>query len=155
MDDADSRLMLNWVIFNCAEALRIAAILLQPVMPSKTARLLDEMNVRPDRRTVEFAYKGKDDDYGTLTDNADVARTNKFDTLFPPTANGEMTDQEVLREFKASLLNKSPNRMNQMSELLAMEARMGEEALNKMIAEAKEEAVKEKQKKKAEREQTK
>ena len=110
-------------------------------MPSKTNRLLNEMHVSPDNRTVAHAYKGKDVDYGTETGSADsVARMNKFDTLFPPTANGEMSDQEVLQEFKASLLNKSGNRLNQMSELLAMEARMGEEEVKRLITEAKKEA---------------
>lgn len=138
LEDDRSRLLLNWVIFNCAEALRIAGILLQPIMPSKTNRLLNEMHISPDNRTVAHAYKGKDADYGTETGS--VARMNKFDTLFPPTANGEMSDQEVLQEFKASLLNKSGNRLNQMSELLAMEARMGEEEVKRLIAEAKKEA---------------
>ncbi|KAL7893779.1 tRNA synthetases class I (M) domain-containing protein [Trichoderma sp. TUCIM 5745] len=134
--DADSRVLLNWVIFNSAEALRIAGILLQPIMPTKASELLDALGVRPDRRTVEFAAKGKDADYGTESKPAEpVPRMSKWDTLFPPTASADLSDDELLEHLRVALLDKTRNKMNQMAELLAMEARMGEEAVAKLLAE--------------------
>lgn len=103
-------------------------------MPSKSARLLDEMGVQPDRRTVAFATIGADDAYGT---GAATGITKKWDTIFPPTASAEYSDQEVLGTLKSALSQKTRNKMNQMVELLAMEARLGEEALAELIEEAK------------------
>ncbi|KAM0252796.1 hypothetical protein ACHAQJ_007584 [Trichoderma viride] len=133
--DAESRVLLNWVIFNCAEALRIAGILLQPIMPTKASELLDALGVRPDRRTIEFAAKGKDTDYGTESKPAEPApRMSKWDTIFPPTASADISDDELLEHLRVALQDKTRNKMNQMSELLAMEARMGEEAVAKLLA---------------------
>ncbi|KAL9471165.1 hypothetical protein ACSS6W_009106 [Trichoderma asperelloides] len=134
--DPESRVLLNWVIFNSAEALRIAGILLQPIMPTKAAELLDALGVRPDRRTLEFAAKDKDADYGTESKPAEpVPRMSKWDTLFPPTASADLSDDELLEHLRVALLDKTRNKMNQMAELLAMEARMGEEAVAKLLAE--------------------
>ncbi|KAL6807394.1 tRNA synthetases class I (M) domain-containing protein [Trichoderma sp. SZMC 28013] len=134
--DAESRVLLNWVIYNSAEALRIAGILLQPIMPTKASELLDALGVRPDRRTVEFAVKGKDANYGTESTPAEPApRMSKWDTIFPPTASADLSDDELLEHLRVALLDKTRNKMNQMSELLAMEARMGEEAVAKLLAE--------------------
>lgn len=145
--DERSQLLLEWVIFNSAEALRIAGILLQPIMPSKAARLLDEMGVKPERRTVAFASVGADVDYGT---GPAAGITKKWDTIFPPTPSAEFSDQEVLGTLKAALSQKTRNKMNQMAELLAMEARMGEDTLAGLIEEAKaeQEALKAKPKRK-------
>ncbi len=134
--DAQSQLLLKWVIFNSAEALRIAGILLQPIMPSKSARLLDEMGVLRERRTVAFATIGADVDYGT---GPAQGITKKWDTIFPPTPSAEFSDQEVLGTLKAALSQKTRNKMNQMVELLAMEARMGEDSIAALIEEAKSE----------------
>lgn len=136
--DDQSRLLLDWVIFNCGEALRISGILLQPIMPSKCARLLDELGVKPERRTAAFAEKGKDNDYGTETamDGETVARIHKWDTIFPPTASAEMSDQEVLQLLRTELSSKTRNKMNQMVELLALESRLGDEGVAKLIADA-------------------
>ncbi|KAK2608748.1 methionyl-tRNA synthetase [Conoideocrella luteorostrata] len=134
--DSESRTLLNLVIYNSAEALRIAGILLQPIMPTKAALLLDELGVREDRRTVEFAVKGKDADYGTEAKTGDpAARTKKWDTIFPPTPNANDSDAEVMEQLSSALHDKTKNKMNQVAELLAMEARMGEEAVAKMLAE--------------------
>ncbi|KAK6453195.1 methionyl-tRNA synthetase [Trichoderma asperellum] len=134
--DPESRVLLNWVIFNSAEALRIAGILLQPIMPTKASELLDALGVRPDRRTLEFAAKDKDADYGTESKPAEpVPRMSKWDTLFPPTASADLSDDELLEHLRVALLDKTRNKMNQMAELLAMEARMGEEAVAKLLAE--------------------
>ncbi|KAL7811756.1 tRNA synthetases class I (M) domain-containing protein [Trichoderma aethiopicum] len=135
LQGAESRTLLNWVIFNCAEALRIAGILLQPIMPTKASELLDALGVRSDRRTVDFAAKGKDADYGTESKPVEPApRMSKWDTLFPPTPSAELSDDELTEHLRVALLDKTRNKMNQMAELLAMEARMGEEAVAKLLA---------------------
>jgi methionyl-tRNA synthetase len=54
----------NLTVYLCAEALRIVGILLQPVMPSKTAELLDYLGVKEDRRGFEHAQFGQDAEYG-------------------------------------------------------------------------------------------
>jgi methionyl-tRNA synthetase len=104
-------------------------------MPTKASELLDALGVRPDRRTVEFAAKGKDADYGTESKPVEPApRMSKWDTLFPPTPSAELSDDELTEHLRVALLDKTRNKMNQMAELLAMEARMGEEAVAKFLA---------------------
>lgn len=98
--------------------------------------LLDELGVGTDRRTLEYAVKGKDSEYGTEASTGDpAARTKKWDTIFPPTPNANDTDMEVMEQLKSALQSKTKNKMNQMAELLAMESRMGEEDVAKMLAE--------------------
>lgn len=134
--DAESRVLLSLAIFNCAEALRIAGILLQPIMPSKASMLLDGLGVRQDRRTVAFAGHGKDTDYGTEANTGDQStRISKWDTIFPPTPDASDSDIEVMAQLRVALYDKTKNKMNAVAELLAMEARMGEEAAAKMLAE--------------------
>ena len=144
--DAESRILLNLAIYNCAEALRIAGILLQPIMPTKASVLLNELGVGQDRRTIEFAAKGKDADYGSAAATGDPgSRTKKWDTIFPPTPNANDSDAEVMEQLSSALHGKTKNKMNQVAELLAMEARMGEEAVAKMLTELHAAKVKEKQ----------
>lgn len=132
--DPQSRLLLNWTIHRSAEALRIAAILLQPIMPGKMRRLLDEMGVSADRRTVAFARPDVDDAYGTANETmSNHDRANKHLTLFPPMASADVSDAEVLHQLKDHLRKKSSSKMNQMVELLAMEARMGEDKLAQLL----------------------
>lgn len=105
-------------------------------MPTKASELLDELGVKPERRTVQYAQKGKDADYGTEAQpNSDKGRTKKWDTIFPPTPNANDSDSEVMEQLRTMLQSKTKNKMNQMAELLAMEARMGEEAVGKLLAE--------------------
>lgn len=134
-NQAPSPLLLNWAIHRSAEALRIAAILLQPVMPGKMARLLDEMGVRAERRTVAHARPDADDAYGTANDApSNHDRANKHLTLFPPMASGDVSDAEVLRQLKTHLgKGAAKSKMNQMVELLAMEARMGEAQVARLL----------------------
>ncbi|KAG5983246.1 hypothetical protein E4U55_000470 [Claviceps digitariae] len=132
----ESRLLLNLVIYNCAEALRIAGILLQPIMPTKAALLLDELGVAQDRRSVDFAVVGKDANYGTEAMTGDSRpRIKKWDTIFPPTPSASDSDAEVMKQLRSALHDKTRNKMNQTAEMLAMEARMGEEAVAKLLAE--------------------
>ncbi|KJZ74989.1 hypothetical protein HIM_05475 [Hirsutella minnesotensis 3608] len=131
----EARLALLWVIFSCAEALRISGILLQPIMPTKAKLLLDELGVRADRRTVDFAHPGKDADYGTEAQPGPAdARIKKWETIFPPTPNGDLTDEELRKQLRALLQSTTKNKMNQMAELLAIEARLGEEAVAQLLA---------------------
>lgn len=93
--DANARTRLNWVIYRSAEALRIAGILLQPVMPEKTAQLLDGLGVKLERRTVEYARPDADLDYGT--EAAIVSqKPDAFGSMFPPVAGIELPDFEVV-----------------------------------------------------------
>ncbi|KAG4275901.1 methionyl-tRNA synthetase [Fusarium proliferatum] len=93
--DANARTRLNWVIYRSAEALRIAGILLQPVMPEKAAQLLDGLGVKLERRTVEYARPDADLDYGT--EAAIVSqKPDAFGSMFPPVAGIELPDFEVV-----------------------------------------------------------
>ncbi|KLO96636.1 putative METHIONYL-TRNA SYNTHETASE, mitochondrial [Fusarium fujikuroi] len=93
--DANARTRLNWVIYRSAEALRIAGILLQPVMPEKATQLLDGLGVKPERRTVEYARPDADLDYGT--EAAIVSqKPDAFGSMFPPVGGIELPDFEVV-----------------------------------------------------------
>jgi methionyl-tRNA synthetase len=54
-------------VFNSAESLRIAAILLQPFMPGKSQELLELLRVdtsNPNKRAFSAAVYGTDTEYG-------------------------------------------------------------------------------------------
>ncbi|KAF7552022.1 hypothetical protein G7046_g7554 [Stylonectria norvegica] len=92
----DTRTLINYIVYCSAEALRISGILLQPIMPTKAALLLDNLGVRPERRTLGFAAKGKDLDYGTLeTTETLKSKSGKWNSLFPPPPEVEAVDAEV------------------------------------------------------------
>jgi len=67
-------------IFLTAESIRIVSILLQPYMPNKSAQLLDQLGVAPERRSLEWAQPGKDLDYG----NPQAMEKDEPSGLFPP-----------------------------------------------------------------------
>ena len=69
------------VVYLCAEALRVCAILLQPYMPDKAAELLDMLGVAADRRGFDAARVGLDADYGKS--KVDLGRGHAG-VLFPP-----------------------------------------------------------------------
>ncbi|KAF5012975.1 hypothetical protein FDECE_982 [Fusarium decemcellulare] len=94
----EARLRLNWVIYRSAEALRIASILLQPIMPNKAAALLNGLGVKPERRTAEFAVRGADLEYGMPPPSkpAGQAKPTAWDSLFPPVAGIELEDFDVV-----------------------------------------------------------
>ncbi len=79
--NAETQKKLDQIIFVAAEAIRIAAILLQPFMPAKMERLLDMLGVRPEARSFEFAELGKDFAYGES--KVDLGRGH-VGVLFPP-----------------------------------------------------------------------
>lgn len=52
------------VIYLCMEASRILSILCQPIIPTLATRLLNRIDVSPERRTLAYAKVGADDSYG-------------------------------------------------------------------------------------------
>lgn len=78
------RLKLDQIIFACAEALRLSALLLQPVMPDKMHELLELLGVDASRRTFKHAKLGGDDTYGVP--KIDVGKGHQG-ALFPPLIN--------------------------------------------------------------------
>ncbi|KAF4990384.1 hypothetical protein FGRMN_8519 [Fusarium graminum] len=127
--EPDARVRLNWVIYRCAEALRIAGIFLQPVMPSRAAELLDGLGVKPERRTVDFACKGADLDYGLKPVPRENLQPNAFDSLFPPVAGTELPDIQTVaakdnsKETSSKGKAKKPkNRLGRVVQSLAEEA---------------------------------
>ncbi|KAF2099122.1 methionyl-tRNA synthetase [Rhizodiscina lignyota] len=73
---------LDEIIFLCADFLRMAGILLQPVMPGKAAQLLDMLGVSKDARAVEHARVGSDADFG-VSKGGEVPQGRRG-MLFPP-----------------------------------------------------------------------
>ena len=129
----DARARLNWVIYRSAEALRIAGIMLQPVMPTKAGELLDGLGVKPERRTVEFAAKGADLEYGVaplqpqkLGDSGKKIdpKPNAWASLFPPVSGIELPDYEaVTGQAAPTKAGKTKNRLSRVAASLAEEAR--------------------------------
>ncbi|KAI5461637.1 tRNA synthetase class I [Mariannaea sp. PMI_226] len=95
----ESQMLLNWVIYKSADALRIAGILLQPIMPSKSAELLDRLGVKPERRTFEFAQKGADLEFGTPPEAKPTERRQHWESLFPPVPGMGEASQDTVLEF--------------------------------------------------------
>lgn len=62
-EDAAAQDLLRQTICTTAEAVRIACILLQPIMPEKMTEALDQMRVAPDKRTFQHARYGGDTTY--------------------------------------------------------------------------------------------
>jgi len=76
------RTVQNQIVFVAAEALRIAAILLQPFMPTKMAQLLDDMGVDESKRDFAHATMRKDLEYGK--DPRTFPERGSEASLFPP-----------------------------------------------------------------------
>ncbi|KAI5205251.1 hypothetical protein AUEXF2481DRAFT_8995 [Aureobasidium subglaciale EXF-2481] len=60
----DAERQMDYIIYLCTETLRLAGIMLQPVMPSKAKQLLDMLGVAEDKRGFADAQLGADKDYG-------------------------------------------------------------------------------------------
>ena len=69
------------VIYICAESIRIACILLQPVMPSSMTYALDCLGVDPEKRTFEYAEPNADREYGSPLPGIDLSVD---EVVFPP-----------------------------------------------------------------------
>ncbi|KAL5121990.1 methionyl-tRNA synthetase [Pleosporales sp. CAS-2024a] len=74
------------IIFEAAESLRMAGILLQPWMPNKANLLLDQLGVHPDRRTLAWCKPGADLEYGEPSVDLGVGFKG---VLFPPLPSEE------------------------------------------------------------------
>lgn len=72
---------IHQTVYHSAEAIRIAGILLQPFMPTKSAQLLDMLGVDPGRRTYADAQFGCDKTYGEA--KLPLGKC-AWDALFPP-----------------------------------------------------------------------
>ena len=77
------QLDINSTVFHCAEALRLAGILLQPYIPGKAAELLNMLGVDESRRTFAYAKLGEDRSYGVA--KVPLGKC-AWDALFPPLA---------------------------------------------------------------------
>ena len=107
-DDEKYAVALHWVIFNCLEALRITGILLQPIIPTKAKLLLDELRVSEDRRTLAFAKRGADDDYGMDMNDPDATKKiSAWETIFPPPSEPNDPMDSLPRETTRGRRNKS------------------------------------------------
>lgn len=73
---------LDYVVYLCAESIRVASILLQPFMPEKMKRGLDMLGVDESKRTFDHARFGTDFTYGTPF--FDIGKAGPTGTLFPP-----------------------------------------------------------------------
>lgn len=71
------------IVFLGADSLRTVGILLQPFIPVKAARLLDMLGVSRDRRTLDWAEMGADDDFGRATDGDAIKGRSLKNILFP------------------------------------------------------------------------
>ena len=75
-------------VFLSGEGLRLAGILLQPIMPTKAAMLLDQLGVDESRRSFEFAQPCSDLDYGIPKRAIGQAKSYK-DVLFEPLSSDQ------------------------------------------------------------------
>ncbi|KAG6273879.1 hypothetical protein E4U49_007074 [Claviceps purpurea] len=129
------RMLLNLVIYNAAEALRIAAILLQPIMPTKAGLMLDELGVAEDRRTVQYAVKGKDSLYGIdLSIDDGSGRMNKWKSIFPPMPDAEGFNKKFMKQLNIAFSDITANPRNQLADYMVMEVRFGKHQAAEMLA---------------------
>lgn len=128
-------MLLNLVIYNAAEALRIAAILLQPIMPTKAGLMLDELGVAEDRRTVQYAVKGKDSLYGIdLSIDDGSGRMNKWKSIFPPMPDAEGFNKKFMKQLNIAFSDITANPRNQLADYMVMEVRFGKHQAAEMLA---------------------
>lgn len=100
--------MTESIIFDCAEAVRIAGIMLQPYMPTKAGEILDMLGVSKNRRTFADAVYGVDHTYGTSTWT--TSERGEYGTIFPPLV-GEMEGRvERQRTKKGKVQRKEEKR---------------------------------------------
>lgn len=70
-------------------------------MPSKATIILDELAVRPERRTLQWAAHGADTQYGRSRDDPlSQTRVVPWDSVFPPVASLNLTDREAADQGK-------------------------------------------------------
>ena len=102
-------------------------------MPTKAGRILDEMHVRPDRRSLEWATRGLDRSYGVPSEElVGKRKIDPWNTVFPPVPGGELTDEKVKEEFGHIMKDPSRQRPAAIAHYIAMEARIGAEEARKL-----------------------
>ena len=80
---AEDQQQVTWTVFAAADALRVAAIAFQPIMPGKMKMALDLLGVDVGKRTWEDASIGADKTFGNPL--IDVGKGGSFQgLLFPP-----------------------------------------------------------------------
>lgn len=126
---------LNWVIFQSSEALRIAGILFQPFMPIKASELLDQLGVRPERRSYELAGFRKDVEYGIDKSKLRAHELREhYAPLFPKPVTDETSGNKTAQQVRLVLRKRSRNRINRITAWLALEAEMGEDEATAWLA---------------------
>lgn len=136
--DPEARVIVNWIIYNAAEAIRIGCILLQPIMPTKMTEILDTLRVSPNRRTLEYAKPGLDLDYGlNAEDLGAMKRVNPWDSFFPPVPGAHLTDEDVREEFTEAMKTRVPGREPKKNdvpeEYYAMRKRMSDDSALELL----------------------
>lgn len=93
LEDSESKARLHQVVYAATEAARVACILLQPFMPDKMQKALDQLQVAPERRSFEHAKYKKDISYAaTVSQDIQASRRRGWKrikdahdkVLFPP-----------------------------------------------------------------------
>ncbi|KAF9956721.1 methionyl-tRNA synthetase [Mortierella alpina] len=57
--DPAKKCRLDVVLWHTMEAIRLSALMLQPIMPSKTSEILDQLDIRKEERSWEYAKLGR------------------------------------------------------------------------------------------------
>ena len=83
-DEPETQARVKEIIFVCSESIRVAAILMQPYMPSKMSMTLDWLGVKSEYRTFYHAKYAADPAYGRPF--VDPGKGPE-DTIFPPLVN--------------------------------------------------------------------
>lgn len=92
MENPERVALTESIIYDCAEAVRIAGIMLQPYMPSKGGEILDMLGVAASKRTFDDAVYGVDHEYGTS--KWTTTERGEYATLFPPLIGDKMARTE-------------------------------------------------------------
>ncbi|ETN38575.1 methionine-tRNA ligase [Cyphellophora europaea CBS 101466] len=82
--DEASQLATRWAVFEAADSLRVAAILLQPFMPAKMTQALDMLGVPPEQRHWHAELANKVPVYGKPFFDLEKGERRPEQTLFPP-----------------------------------------------------------------------
>ncbi|KAG0205215.1 methionyl-tRNA synthetase [Mortierella sp. GBA30] len=72
---------LDAVLWQSMEAVRLAALMLQPIMPTKASEMLDQLDIRKDERSWEFAELGRGWEKGRESRRAIVGGPPTFPPL--------------------------------------------------------------------------
>ena len=88
-------------------------------MPEKASQFLDELGVKQERRTFEYAALGKDLEYGVDARQFDRPRVTKWESLFPPLAGMDEAEDPLQKSKPRQKLSK---KLREITDQLAEEA---------------------------------